>query len=68
MICTRKQIEFFFFFLQNLFLSTFLLDFYLYFLLLAKLHLKLLGKKKNTKKNDFFIFGFIIENIKENQM
>ena len=25
-------------------------------------------RKKNSKENDFFMFGFIVENIKENQI
>ena len=27
---------------------------------------KVLGKGKKTKKNDFLMFGFLVENIKEN--
>ena len=29
---------------------------------------KVLGKEKNTKKNDFVMFGFTIENVKKNQI
>ena len=29
---------------------------------------KILGKEKNIKKNSFLMFGFTIENIKENQI
>ena len=29
---------------------------------------KVLRKEKNTKENDFLIFGCVIKNIKENQM
>ena len=33
------------------------------------LNLKVLGKaKKNTKENDFLMFGFTAKNIKENQI
>ena len=29
---------------------------------------KILGKEKKNKENDFLTFGFIMENIKENQI
>ena len=29
---------------------------------------KVLKKEKNVKENGFFIFGFVIENTKENQI
>ena len=29
---------------------------------------KVLRKEKNTRENDFVVFGFTVENIKENQI